>query len=250
VSTRWGKVQYNLLDVLNVDTPEEVLEELHQRLTQEKMGGLKLGMYLDLTNGLNDRDSLIPWNESEQNMRIVIAHFNQYKNMDNGDNHIKFVFKNSPVKEQMRTPSRNKGGYPYNGTDNGTPVLRPYLEGPFLEGLKTALGIPADVTYFYKVKRDIIIGEKGSWELGTLEAEIFIDTYMEATGDSSAQEKEIAHTQTALYQVDPTWATRAGGDWWTATPCKPDSTSQFYTYSGFEPANKTTIGVVPAFCIK
>jgi hypothetical protein len=144
--------EYNLLDVLNVDTPEQVLKELHQRLTLGQMGGLKLGMYLDLES-LDDGEQTLSWNDDEENLRIVIADFNQYKgNMYNDDtNHIKFVFKNIPVEKTMRSGNkkRNAGGYPYDGTgiyaesDYGTPVLRPYLEGQFLPGLKTAMGIAA-----------------------------------------------------------------------------------------------------------
>jgi hypothetical protein len=249
-----------------VETVAKAIEELHDRIQNDLMGGLKLGMYLDL-DSLNDGEQILT-NGDNQRLRIVIADFNQYKGKmgnDNTTNHIKFVFKNIPVEKKMRNDSRNMGrnagGYPYDGTGtyagNGTPELRPYLETQFLPGLKTALGIDVDDdTYFYTVKRDIIIGDNGplsgptNWNVGTLEAAIFIDTLMEAKG-SWLQEKENVHTQTALYQVNSTWAVKNGTDnglWWTATPDKGNAT-QFYCYSGYESANQPS-GVVPAFCIK
>jgi hypothetical protein len=253
--------ELDLLKVLNVETVAKAIEELHDRIQNDLMGGLKLGMYLDLDSiPTPDTEEVIYGDPETQNLRIVIADFNQYKNkMDNGDtNHIKFVFKNIPVEKTMRSGSRirNAGGYPYDGNGpyagTGTPVLRPYLEKQFLPGLKTALGIDVDNdTYFYTVKRDILIGSKDDgWELGTLEAEIFIDTYMEAKG-YLIQEMENTHTQTALYQVDSDWATttgRANGIWWTATP-KLASGDNFYSYNNSYVAYKL-IGVVPAFCIK
>jgi hypothetical protein len=259
--------ELDLLKVLNVETVAKAIEELHDRIQNEQMGGLKLGMYLDLDSITPTGEDPILWDPETQNLRIVIASFNQYKNVmtNGGTNHIKFVFKNIPVTKKMRSGStiRNTDGYLYDGTGtyagNGTPELRPYLEDKFLPGLKTAMGIDVDDdTYFYTVKRDIIIGDKGSypsgptnWNVGTLEAAIFIDSYMEASGDP-IQVNESTHTQTALYKVDSTWATttgRANGIWWTATP-KLASGNNFYCYSGiFYPAGDL-IGVVPAFCIK
>jgi hypothetical protein len=254
--------ELDLLKVLNVETVAEAIEELHGRIQNDLMGGLKLGMYLDLDSITPTGEDPILWDPTTQNLRIVIADFNQYKGkMGNDDttNHIKFVFKNIPVTKQMRNKARNQGGYPYDGTgiyaesENGTPVLRPYLEGQFLPGLKTALGIADVDSYFYTVKRDIIIGSyDDGWRQDTFEAVIFIDTYMEASG-VSLLEKENTHTQTALYIVDSDWANttgRANGNWWTATP-KLDRRDSFYCYWAFATSNNVKApGVVPAFCIK
>jgi hypothetical protein len=164
----------SLITALGVSTVQEAAQELLLRLNNEGsgnayLGGLKLGMYLDLTGGLNDGSSTIAWNATYQNLRIVIAGFNTYKNAKNTKNHIKFVFKNIPIAKQMRTDNTNDGGYPKTG---GTTVLKPYLEGGFLAGLKAALGVDS----LYRVKRPITHGNNGAWTKADFEAEIFLDT--------------------------------------------------------------------------
>jgi hypothetical protein len=182
-----------------VSTVAEAVEELHQRLNNEGsgnayLGGLKLGMYLDLTGGLNDGSSTIAWSETYQNLRISIASFNQYKNGQNTKNHIKFAFKNIPITKTMRSDNTNDGGYPKAG---GTTVLKPYLEGGFLAGLKAALGHD----YLYNVKRKVTQGSYGAWTKADFEAEIFLDTEKEVFGTNTYGDAttEADLIQTPLY---------------------------------------------------
>jgi hypothetical protein len=256
----------NLLTVLGVSTAAEAIENLHARLNNApdgdgtpKLAGLKLGMYLDLTNGINN-GATIAWNEGYKNLRIVIASFDQYKEAEttlgakpNTKNHIKFVFKNIPVNKQMRIQASNAEGYPYDGNEA---QLKHYLEGGFFNGLKAALG---GKDYFYAVTRKITGGSYGGWTAVDFTAKIFIDTEKEVfgTNKNGHAESEGGLTQTALYARGGTaWRIKkyegVEAPWWESSPysgtayyfCKvsADGSSDLDGISSIR-------GVVPAFCI-
>jgi hypothetical protein len=149
----------------------------------------------------------------------------------------------------------NEGGYPYVGGAY-TPVLKPYLEGGFLSGLKAALG-PDD--YVYKVTRNITGGSYGAWTKESFAAEIFIDTEKEVLGcsiygDSTSEEDLV---QTALYAAPGGTAWRikkyngSAVFWWLGSPhyaisdfCAVAETGIPQMYAAYY-----SLGVVPAFCI-
>jgi hypothetical protein len=243
----------DLKAVLGVTSVKDAIKELHRRLNNEGSGrpfldGLQIGMYLDLAQ-LDDGGATPITDDGNQNLRIVIASFNQYQNtMGNGAaNHIKFVFKNSPVQKSMRTTHTNAGGYPTVGSDM---VLRPYLENAFFSGLKKAL----EHDYFYTVTRNITAGIQNGWYRTPFSAAIFLDTETEVVGSSLA-ESENELTQTALYKF-PGWTTKKFGssntEWWLASP-EDTSTDMFCTVSNFGYPTKAdagdSYGVAPAFCI-
>jgi hypothetical protein len=270
--------EVNLLEVLNVDTVAEAIKELHTRIQSGQMGGLKLGMYLDMDSIKPTGESTITGDPTTQNLRIVIASFNQYKGQmgnDSTTNHIKFVFKNIPVNKEMRSGTSvfeqdeygnrhgngfNEDGYPYDEktaityAGYGKAELRPYLEDKFLPGLKTALGI-ADDSYFYAVTRDLVIGRKDNWDKTDFTAKIFIDTSSEVSGPGIYHvDLEARHIQTALYAVGgDTWKKKKlnGTEslWWRASPYAPN-TYGFYGADSGSLNSKDPYGVVPAFCIK
>jgi hypothetical protein len=232
--------EVSLLTVLGVSTVAEAVEELHLRLNNEGsgnayLGGLKLGMYLDLPS-LNDGSTTLTHNATYQNLRIVIAGFNVYKNAQNTKNHIKFAFKNIPIEKQMRTDNTNDGGYPKTG---GTTVLKPYLEGGFLTGLKAALGHD----YLYRVKRKVTQGSNGAWTKTDFEAEIFLDTEKEVFGTNTYGDAttEADLTQTPLYaQGGTTWRIKkyngSAAIWWEGSPYS-SSTNYFCRVSADGSAN-------------
>jgi hypothetical protein len=249
----------SLLSALGVSTVAEAIEELHLRLNNDPggsgnayLGGLKLGMYLDLVDGLNDGSSTIGWNATYQNLRLVIAGFNPYKNGKNTKNHIKLAFKNIPIMKQMRTDNTNDGGYPKNG---GTTVLKPYLEGGFLTGLKAALGHD----YLYRVKRNVTQGSQGAWTKTEFEAEIYLDTEKEVFGSNTYGDTttEADLVQTPLYAQGGTpWRIKkyngSADIWWEGSPYS-SGTSGFCRVSaggsaGDSAANGSR-GCAPAFCL-
>jgi hypothetical protein len=249
----------SLLTVLGVNTVAEAMQELRLRLNndpggsgQAYLGGLKLGMYLDLTAGMSDGSTTFAWNTSYQNLRLSIGGFNLYKNAKNTKNHIKFVFKNIPVEKAMRTDDTNAGGYPKTG---GTAVLKPYLEGGFLTGLKAALGIDS----LYRVKRNVTQGSQGAWTKTEFEAEIWLDTEREIFGANTYGDAttEVDLTQTPLYaQGGATWRTKklngTATYWWVGSPYS-SYTNYFCLVSAsgtpnFINANNSR-GCAPAFCV-
>jgi hypothetical protein len=260
--------EQNLLTFLEVSTAKEAIEELHKRLNNkpdgdgtEYLAGLKLGMYLDLPS-LFDGTSTITGNggdEGTQNLRIVIASFNQYKDTEttkgltpNTKNHIKFVFKNIPILKQIRSDESSDGGYPYEGE---TAVLKPYLEGDFLSGLQEVLG----PDYFYEITRTITGGSYGAWEAEDFEAKIFIDTEKEVFGTTMLGHtvSEAGLTQTALYaKGGVAWQIKkyngSSTYWWLGSPYS-GSTSYFCYVIGSGAATLTIAnhgyGCAPAFCI-
>jgi hypothetical protein len=250
----------NLLDVLGVSTVADAIEELHQRLNNVPNEGgtpyldsLKLGMYLDLTDGIDDGSSPIAWKEEHENLRIVIASFDQYKDGTNTLNHIKFVFKNSPVSEQMRNAYTNDGGYP---KADGDVVLKPYLEGGFFNGLKAALGHD----YFYEVTRKITGGSFGAWTTVGFSSKLFIDTEKEVFGTNTYGDaaSEAGLRQTALYKIGgAAWRIKkcngSASVWGLGSPSS-GSTSNFCAVlsSGAACVTNTSYvyGFAPVFCIR
>jgi hypothetical protein len=251
--------EQNLLDVLGVSTVADAIETLHLRLNNKPNGngtpyldGLKLGMYLDLTSGIADgRGSPIAWNAAYQNLRIVIASFDQYKDGTNTRNHIKFVFKNLPVRDQpMQSDYNNDEGY------LASDLLKPYLEGGFFNGLKAALGHD----YFYAVTRKITGGSFGAWTTVSFSSKIFIDTEKEAFGKTKYGDaaSEASLTQTALYKIggEPWRVKKYDGaffeGWWQASP-DIGRTSHFSMVTGAGRDTSCPViyerGLVPAFCI-
>jgi hypothetical protein len=251
--------------------PDKVIEALHQRIIDGNMSDLKLGMYLNLYNLTPDGEDRIT-GDNNQNLRIVIASFNQYKGrMGNDDtNHIKFVFKNSPVQKRMRDIASNYGGYPYvKDGSHGTPLLKEYLEGAFFKGLVATLGGHED--YFYEVKRYITGGSYDTgWEKVPFTAKIFIDTEKEVFGtntmNTSGTEEDL--TQTALYaqggktrrikeEPEPPFGGLRNKHWWVASPHSGSTDLFVFVSSDGDPyvyaANlgiNYSFGIAPAFCIK
>jgi hypothetical protein len=195
----------NLLTVLGVNTVADAIDELHDRLNNNGsgtpyLGGLKLGMYLDLTS-LNDGTTTINKSDSYQNLRIRIVGFNHYKNAKNTKNHIVFEFKHIPVTKKMRTDDTNDGGYLKS---TGTVVLKPYLEGGFLTGLKAALGITSGKTdYIYTVRRNVTQGQNGAWTKTAFDAAIFPPCEKEVFGANTYGDAttEADLTQLPIYAV-------------------------------------------------
>jgi hypothetical protein len=128
----------------------------------------------------------------------------------------------------------SEGGYPGG---ESTAVARPYLEGPFYEGLKAALGINENV--FYPVTRGLAGGtfEDNYNVKEDYTAAVFIDTEYEVRGRTSYVIEEVLK-QTALYKKEPEYKRKfsydviIGGGWgfestyWLASPYprwfKPD----------------------------
>jgi hypothetical protein len=156
-------------------------------------------------------------------------------------------------------PILSNGGYPYN-TDNGEggiPILKPYLEGPFYNGLKAALGHD----YFYEVMREIVGGSNTyGWYKVPFYAKIFIDTEKEVFGSNALEPGKLTNaernlTQTELYKKGKDLRTKMGTTkgFWTAT--KYFNTSfVIVNMAGnaqdcFSDFDTPAVGIIPAFCI-
>jgi hypothetical protein len=244
----------NLLTVLGVNTVIEAREELSARLNNEGgsgqayLGGLKLGMYLDLSS-LYDGSETIAKNDTYQNLRIRIAGFNWYKNADNPLNHIVWEFKHIPIKKQMRTDNTNDQGYVKNG---GTSVLRPYLEGDFLNGLKAAyLGNRG-----YSVLRKVTAGQQGAWKKTDLLKMIFPPTEKEVFGTNTYGDPttEADLSQLPIYARGASKVKNFNGTataWWEGSPYAAGAAAFCYVGNGGG-ANygnaSVTYGAAPCFC--
>jgi hypothetical protein len=222
----------NLLTVLGVSTIPDAIDELHARLNNSGsgtpyLGGLKLGMYLDLPS-LNDGSTTMTENISYQNLRIRISGFNHYKNAQNAFNHIVFEFKHIPVTKQMRTDNTNDGGYPKS---TGTVVLKPYLEGGFLTGLKAALGITSGkADYIRPVRRNVTQGSNGAWTKTAFDAAIFLPCEKEVFGTNTYGDAttEADLTQLPIYAQGQTKVKNYNGsadNWWEGSPRTSNTTN-------------------------
>jgi hypothetical protein len=252
----------NLLTVLGVPTVADAIEVLHQLLNNEGSGGpyfdgLKLGMYLDLPS--LDYNYATITDDGFENLRIVIASFNQYKNGTNPKDHIKFVFKNILTQAQMRalydSKGGNYGGYPYTRPgytppEHGISIVRESLE--YSSGL-------GGINYLYSITRRMTGGSLGAWNTVAFSAEIFVDTEKEVFGDNDYGYSigEMDLVQTALYaQGGTAWRIKkyngAAADWWLASPDSAsginfcDVSAAGTSASSDAAAN---LGVVPVFCI-
>jgi hypothetical protein len=249
--------EVSLLTVLGVSTVAEAIEELHVRLNNggsgnAYLGGLKLGMYLDLPS-LNDGSTTLTHNATYQNLRIRIAGFNHYKNAQNTWNHIVFEFKHIPITKQMHTDNTNDGGYPKS---SGTVVLKPYLEGGFLTGLKAALGITSGKTdYMYTVRRNVTQGSNGAWTKTAFDAAIFLPCEKEVFGTNTYGDAttEADLTQLPIYAQGQTKVKNFNGSatyWWEGSPRTGNTAHFCHVNSGGNANNSsasTAHGCSPCF---
>ena len=240
----------NLLTVLGVSTIAAAMAELSRRCNgkgKPDFSGLLIGDYLDLPK-LTVNGTTYTWNNSYQNLRIVISGFNQYKGVGDTEstkNHILWTFRNVVLQRQINTSDTNTGGYPAS-------ALKTFLDGAFALGLGSALG---SSDYLYTIRR--AISKKGStdWTSET----VFLPTEVEVFGVSTYGDDQVAWNtnvqfpifrNSAFYRIKKYNGSRAW--WWEGTPSASNATHFCDVYgtgdSIDDNASNSDGGVAPAFC--
>lgn len=240
----------SLLDVLGVSTVAEAMEVLHKRCNgsgKPDFSGLMIGDYLDLPS-LTVDGTTYTWNDSYQNLRIVISGFNQYKgagDTENADNHILWTFRNIVLQRQMNSSDTNEGGYPGS-------ALKTFLDGVFALGLGSALG---SSDYLYTVRRAISTKGATAWNSFTVfpptTVEVFgIDTYGDDQNGWNTNVQFPIFRNSSFYRCKKCNGSRMW--WWTATPHASSATTFCHvggngdSYDTY--ASRSDGGVSPAFC--
>ena len=239
----------NLLTVLGVSTVAAAMAELHNRCNgtgKPDFSGLQIGDYLDLPE-LTVNGTTYTWNDSYQNLRIVISGFNQYKGVgdtENTKNHILWTFRNVVLQRQMNTSDTNTGGYPAS-------ALKTYLDGVFALGLGSALG---SSDYLYTIRRAISKKSSTDWTSET----VFLPTEVEVFGTPTYGDDQCAWNtniqfpifrNSAFYRIKKYNGSRAW--WWEATPTASNSTTFCNVYGNGHSSSLASYsngGVAPAFC--
>lgn len=238
----------NLLTVLGVSTIAAAMAELHNRCNgtgQPDFSDLQIGDYLDLPKLVVD-GMTYTWNNTYQNLRIVISGFNQYKGVgdtENTKNHILWTFRNVVLQRQMNASNTNAGGYPAS-------ALKQFLDGAFSVGLGSALG---SSSYLYPIKRCISKKDSTGWTGET----VFLPTIVEVFGiDTFGDDQNSYNTNvqypifrnSSFYRVKRYNGSRAW--WWCATP-HASSTAAFCRVnngnSNNNNASNSNGGVAPDF---
>lgn len=241
----------NLLDVFGKNTVAEVMEILHNKCNGEgkaDFSGLMIGDYLDLPS-LTVNGITYTWNDTYQNLRIVISGFNHYiycGNIDrNKKNHILWTFRNIVLQKRMNETNTNAGGY-------GESELKKFLGRAFAVGLGNALGSSG---YLYKISRSI--SRKGAtWFVANT---VFLPTEVEVFGVPTYGDDQIKwntniqypiYRDSSFYRVKTYNGVRAW--WWEGTPSASDSAcfcgAYGDGYSATNGASRDNGGVAPAFC--
>jgi hypothetical protein len=241
----------NLLKVLDVNTPLEARKELTRlgnnfgEINNTGLpfwSGLHIGMFLDLLM-LDGGKIVFTHNVSYKNLRVRIAGFNHYKNQDNPLNHIVWEFAHCPFQMPMRNANTNDGGYPKAA---GDVALKPYLEGPFLDGLKAVIG-----DCFYPVKRRVTTGSRGAWTRSVFEAAIFPLSRNEIRGDNPFEGNDLPRLP--IYEAGITRVKNFNGSatpYLTSTPATTTADSFTRINIVGQAVNSQAaadIGVAPAF---
>ena len=252
----------NLLQVLNVETVQEVMEILHQRCNDEGIpdfSGLNIGDYLDLPSLTVDGTVYT------QNLRILVSGFNIFRNplnvqgARNIKNHILFTFDSIVLKKRMNAANNNAGGYPAS-------ELRIFLEGatgdgsgPFAVGLKNVIG-----DYLYTIRRYTSTKGAMAWNNYTVflptDKEVGAPYYWDGGGYYPGDERDDYELQTRwpIYLVRPYQKMYNGTNlndpwWWLSSPHAGSSTYfclvNSYGLSYHAIASNAAGGVAPAFCV-
>ena len=238
----------NLLEVLGATTVKEAMGILHKKcngVEKADFSGLMIGDYLDLPYLEVDKTNYKNI-EAYQNLRIVIAGFNQYKNVgdiENTKNHILWNFRNVVLMRAMNESATNIGGYPSSD-------LKRFLDGVFAKGLKSVLG-----DHLYTIRRSISVKGSTGWTSET----VFCPTVVEVFGiDTLGEDKNTHNTDvqfplffnSSFYRVKRHNGSRAW--WWLATPFNGNEYS-FCHFSDNGSGSMTIAankggGISPVFC--
>ncbi|MDR2048360.1 MAG: DUF6273 domain-containing protein [Treponema sp.] len=259
----------NLLDVLGVSSIPAAMAALRTRCNgtgTPNFRGLMVGDYLD---GLDL--SAIPsenggtagqaWNNTYKNNQIVISAFNPYKRAGDTEvtkNHIRFDFRNVPLRKRMNPTNDNTGGYPATemrafldgANGDGTGSKAGVTTAAFLNALKTQIG-----DYILPVRR--MLSNKAGWDWITLslwlpsENEIF---GANAWGEANRGDGQKLHIP--LYQKSFAYRTKRYNNsrqsYWLNTPSSGSTASfclvPYPGYAGVDIAG-SVYGCAPAFCV-
>jgi hypothetical protein len=241
----------NLLTVLGVNSITEVMTELRRQcngIDTPDFSGLRIGDYLDLPS-LTVADTVYSWNDTYQNLRLVLSGFNVYKGYgspENTKNHILFTFKNCPLTRAIHSSSSNTGGY------NST-TMKTFLDVDFKAGLIAALG--GDFTY------SVMRYMSGKGTSGSCTASVFLPTLHEVSGygfttysddwDAWANLRQYPiFRSSAEYLIKRYNGARQW--WWVATPYSGDTASFCAVHSTgtISVSSASSVGgVAPAFCV-
>jgi hypothetical protein len=155
----------------------------------------------------------------------------------------------------MRSANTNDGGYPKS---SGDAVLKPYLEGGFLTGLRAALGITIDkADYIYPVRRNVTKGQNGAWTKEDFDAAIFPPCEKEVFGTNTYGDSttEADLTRLPIYARGQSRVKNyngSAGNWWEGSPYA-SGTTHFCTVHSGGGANSSNAanayGCSPCFCL-
>jgi len=244
----------NLLEVLQVSTIQEAMQELYARRNLpagKRFDGLLLGDYIDglslnlLGSGLN----LGAWNDTYKNNRLEILAFNPYKgvgaiNAEITKDHIMFGFRNAIATYRMNATAINTDGFVGSELFNTlTNVLVPILE----TRLEVSL-MPVSLQRSKKTSH--------SWETYKIwlpsEPEI---CGFQTIGDELNRENTNLHIpllQKSYHKRIKKW-NGSRYIYWTSTPMNSGGSSFVVINSAgnitYGNANTNSIGISPVFCI-
>jgi hypothetical protein len=240
----------NLLTVLGVSTVAAAMAALSTRCNgtgTPDFSSLTIGDYLDLPS-LTVDGTTYTWNDSYQNLRIVISGFNQYKQVgdtENTKNHILWTFRNVVLQRQMNTSDTNTGGY-------ASSAMKTYLDGVFATGLAAALG---SSDYLYTVRRIISTKTATGWGSFT----VFLPTEVEVWGIVTYSDDQNASNTNVQFPIfrNSSWyrLKKFNGSrmlWWEGSPVASSAIHFCHVgnngNSSNDTASDTNGGVAPAFC--
>ena len=248
----------NLLDVFGKKTVAEVMAILHKKCNGEgkaDFSGLMIGDYLDLPS-LTVDGTTYTWNDTYQNLRIVISGFNHYiycgdlehgsSILENKKNHILWTFRNVVLRRRLHTKSLDPDSYMES-------ELKTYLDGVFADGLSIALG---SRDYLYTITRFISGCRQTKETIDTVfvptEVEIFgISTYGNDQIGSNTNNQYPIYRDSSFYRVKKYNGLRMW--WWMSTPNSRYLSRICHirhngTSGNYGNADAPGGGVAPAFC--
>jgi hypothetical protein len=287
-----GFAQYqdgrNLLEVLDVATPEEAIALLCERCNngtdaangEPDFSGLQIGDYIpgiDLSAipAENSGTAGQVYSDEYRNNDIVISGFNTYLGMgdtENRKNHILFTFRNCPIRKRMNSSNDNTGGYPASelraflegASGNGTGAKSGVTTAAFMNALIGQIG-----NHLYTVRRATSTKSGSAWNSYT----VFLPTEIEVFGVPVYGDEGVY--MTAL--TSPTVAARAGWitpihfpifqksykyiikrnngarDWWFESTPYAAAASNFcdvhYIGNAGDNVASAVGGLAPAFCV-
>jgi hypothetical protein len=241
----------NLQTLGGYATPSAAATAIKALTSTGNFDQLRLGDYINFTNGLTVDGTSYPWSSSYENLKLRIVGFDHYYrvggNIDVTTHHAVWDWANVVLQHRMNSTDTNTGGY-------AASEMYTFLSGVFLTGVTAMLG-------FTPISIDRLLSNHGG--LAWLTEKVFLPTVLEIFGahgfDSQGGNTGYyggSGVQYPLYALNPSVRIKKYNGaryWYWLSDDRADVTTHFTNAydnggSAYAAASNAAGGAAPVLC--